>query len=455
MKNIFFLIMIVLGFFSCKKDTSQTAATNQPPVAHAGNDTAINLPANTINLDGSRSIDPDNNITGYVWTKISGPSSASITNANAAQTQVSNLIEGIYQFELKVTDAGGLFSRDVIQVTVNQQTNTSLVDIYVAGYEWNDSRVRVAKYWKNGQAIALTDGTKDAGAYSIVVVGGDVYVAGGENNGNGVIVAKYWKNGQAIPLTDGTKNAGANSIAVVGSDVYVAGNVSTSGSVWDPPTNMVTYWKNGHAIGITDGTTVELADVDGIAVVGSDVFVRGSERIGPGTIVKYWKNGQAVPLTDGTKVAWGGSIAVTGSDVYVAGGERSLFGIAVAKYWKNGQAIALSDGTSEAVADGIAVVGSDIYVTGKEVNPNSGNGVAKYWKNGQAIALSDGTTEAWAGLIEVVDGDVYMAGSEASGFVNGVATVQVIKYWKNGQAITLPGGVKPGVTIYSMAVAKR
>src|SRR5678815_5585457 len=98
------------------------------------------------------------------------------------------------------------------------------VDIYVSGAEENGS-VYVAKYWKNGKAVPLTDGTNSAWAGSVVVVGDDVYVAGSEFKGS-VSIAKYWKNGQAIALTDGSQQAAANatnSIVVAGSNVYVAG----------------------------------------------------------------------------------------------------------------------------------------------------------------------------------------------------------------------------------------
>ena len=87
------------------------ATSNHPPVACAGADRTITLPTDTVTLDGSCSTDPDNNITSYLWTKIAGPASLTIANANAVTTQVSNLTEGVYQFELKVTDAGGLFQK--------------------------------------------------------------------------------------------------------------------------------------------------------------------------------------------------------------------------------------------------------------------------------------------------------------------------------------------------------
>jgi hypothetical protein len=112
------------------RDTIEVVASdprqpNQAPVADAGTDQIITLPTNTINLDGSASTDPDNNIADYLWTKISGPSSFNITHANVVQTQVANLVQGDYQFELRVTDMAGLFSMDTIQVTVLPIVTTS------------------------------------------------------------------------------------------------------------------------------------------------------------------------------------------------------------------------------------------------------------------------------------------------------------------------------------------
>jgi Tol biopolymer transport system component len=109
------------------KDTIQITANstgllNRPPVANAGVDQIITLPINSVAIDASGSTDPDNNITTYQWTKISGPGLFNIGNANTVTAQVTNLVEGTYGFELKVTDAGGLLDRDTVQVSVNPQS---------------------------------------------------------------------------------------------------------------------------------------------------------------------------------------------------------------------------------------------------------------------------------------------------------------------------------------------
>lgn len=118
---VLFFIAIVFEFVACEKKPpcEDCGDNNKPPVARAGADQVITLPTDNIMLDGTTSSDPDNNITSYSWTKISGPSIFKISNANAPQTQVTNLVEGAYRFELEVIDAGRLFSRDTVQITVS------------------------------------------------------------------------------------------------------------------------------------------------------------------------------------------------------------------------------------------------------------------------------------------------------------------------------------------------
>jgi len=94
------------------------------------------------------------------------------------------------------------------QKEMSHEVVNTEVDVYVAGMEDNSSGTGVAKYWKNGQAIALTDGTNDAGANSIAVVGSDVYVAGSEvTHDRNRVIAKYLKNGSPVSLNDASKYA--------------------------------------------------------------------------------------------------------------------------------------------------------------------------------------------------------------------------------------------------------
>ena len=86
-------------------DTVQVTvnAANIPPTANAGIDQSITLPVSSVTLSGSGT-DPDGTITAYSWTKISGPASGTITNAAIASTTVTSLVQGVYKFQLKVTD---------------------------------------------------------------------------------------------------------------------------------------------------------------------------------------------------------------------------------------------------------------------------------------------------------------------------------------------------------------
>jgi hypothetical protein len=102
------------------------AAVNIAPVANAGSAKTITLPVNYTSLAGSGT-DADGQISGYLWTKISGPSSYTITSATTPTTNVSGLVAGVYQFELKVTDNSSAIAKDTVSVTVNAAVNIAPV----------------------------------------------------------------------------------------------------------------------------------------------------------------------------------------------------------------------------------------------------------------------------------------------------------------------------------------
>jgi hypothetical protein len=95
------------------------------PIAHAGPDIQV-LSAGastTVLLDGTASHDPGGVLVAYRWSQLSGPSLAVIVSPTTAQTLVTSLQVGLYQFELTVTDNVGTMARDAIVVTVQPVPN--------------------------------------------------------------------------------------------------------------------------------------------------------------------------------------------------------------------------------------------------------------------------------------------------------------------------------------------
>ncbi len=242
-------------------------------------------------------------------------------------------------------------------------------NIYVAGYE-----NKVAKYWKNGTAVILSNPSFNAAVNSMVITGNDVYAGGYEinNNPSPVTIAKYWKNGIEANLTNPasiTNSPEITSMAVSGSDVYAAGYERNANN-----TEVAKYWKNGTAVSLTGSSANSRnARINGITVIGNDVYAAGYEFVLrtdlSGTyavlVAKYWKNGVDIKLndTEDFTTSYASSITVVGSDVYVAG--YAMGGVTggiykIAKYWKNGVTFKLTNGlTYEAEANSIAIVNSD------------------------------------------------------------------------------------------------
>lgn len=91
---------------------------NKVPVAIAGNDVNLTLPANFTFLNGNASNDPDGSIITYSWLQISGPFQPDLGNTSFPFLNVYNLVIGTYVFRLAVTDNKGAISFDDVTVNV-------------------------------------------------------------------------------------------------------------------------------------------------------------------------------------------------------------------------------------------------------------------------------------------------------------------------------------------------
>ncbi len=96
------------------------SAANVPPTAAAGSDQTITLPTNTATISGSGSTDSDGTIVSYAWVKVTGsPVAGAITSLSSVSTGLTGLVQGVYNFQLTVTDNSGAQATDIVQITVN------------------------------------------------------------------------------------------------------------------------------------------------------------------------------------------------------------------------------------------------------------------------------------------------------------------------------------------------
>jgi len=319
------------------------------------------------------------------------------------------------------------FSCKKNQSPVSIETNL----VCVAGYEKNGN-TRIAKYWKNGQAVNLSNGIYDAEANGIAISDTNVYVCGDSSDKVGNTQAVYWNNAKPMSLgSDGRSLSMAEKMLLVGNDIYVVGSELGTYSFW------ATFWKNGQIFHPAD--TIYSSMGRGLAYANNQLYIVGYlSDSNPSTGV-IWQNGQAYHLGDDNSVNTY-SIASAGNDIYVAG--TSFYSVDVFTYWENGQPVNLGDlnlSVWSLEPCFIAVSGTDVYIAGMEYKiPPTINTpiveIAMYWKNSQPYYLTDGKHDAHVTGIKVFGNDVYISGYESNG------TKYVAKYWKNGQAVNLSDG---------------
>lgn len=127
-----------------------------PPQSNAGPDVILYLPHNNITLNGTLSTD-DHQIVSWEWTKDASDEAKAVDmqNSHTPHLSLSHLEEGIYTFELKVTDAKGQNSTSKVHVFVKPPTN--LPPVARAG---NNVTISLSLTWVILNANESTDDIK-------------------------------------------------------------------------------------------------------------------------------------------------------------------------------------------------------------------------------------------------------------------------------------------------------
>jgi hypothetical protein len=146
-----FLFGVLLFTSSCQKDDD--IPENKVPIANAGTSQTITLPTDSVTLTGS-GVDADGNVVAYLWSQVSGPSFTTIINPGSSSTKVKGFRQGVYVFQLMVTDNKGAtgVAKDTIIV------NPALIQTLTLQPSNNPTEFRVTSL--NGQDISGTGATE-------------------------------------------------------------------------------------------------------------------------------------------------------------------------------------------------------------------------------------------------------------------------------------------------------
>ncbi|SMG41916.1 gliding motility-associated C-terminal domain-containing protein [Marivirga sericea] len=250
---------------------------NIPPTVDAGNNEVIVLPANFLTLNGS-AIDSDGTIESIFWEQVSGPNTAGIVSSNDLSTEINNLIEGIYIFNLTVIDNESATSTDNVLVTVQPEP-------------------------PNNPPIA------DAGNdLEITLPANSIIVSGSATDSDGIVESYSWVQSSG-PNTAASSDLNVNEITInnliQGSYVYTLTVTDDDG---DSDSDQVTI--NVLPIPPNDPPVANAGDNEIITLPQNTFNLQGSATDSDGTIDSYlWEqqNGPNVaslmtPLTQDTDV---------------------------------------------------------------------------------------------------------------------------------------------------------
>lgn len=231
------------------------------PVADAGVDIKVLLPVSSVQLNGSASIETAGKTLTYAWKQVYGPSIATISSLTVAQPTVSDLREGMYKFQLQVTNTDSRFDTDEVLVMVTSTDNVAPVvslsspaqnAIYKEGQEITitaraedfDGTISSVAFYQNDQLIAIDETAPysiqwkpAAGAYSLTAVATDNGNATGTSGAVSITVAEV----QACTTTSKDASQGSFSIGYISTFETVGTDVTITWELLDNKDGVVAY----------------------------------------------------------------------------------------------------------------------------------------------------------------------------------------------------------------------
>lgn len=253
-------------------------------------------------------------------------------------------------------------------------------DVYIAGL-----KDQTVAYWKNGTIAESEDTGLVTG---VAVSGSDVYVCG-SRHGSSYLKATYWKNGDAVDLTDGRYfNETAYGVTASNNNIYVcASEIKPDGS-----TNAL-VWKNG--VKSSMPSDLPIAYVQTVFAEGDDLYATGvgfESMTAENNSLIVWKNGAPETWTDGTSRVWPTSITKNDDDIIVMGSEFTSSHVSMVTLWVNKKTHNLTDGTLGAYGMSITVMEDDVVTTGNFVSDNGELTLPFFAINEKIFPVAEGLT---------------------------------------------------------------
>ncbi|MDA3893037.1 MAG: glycosyl hydrolase [Salinivirgaceae bacterium] len=175
------------------------------PIASAGDNVKVLWPTATTVLNGTASSESGNQALSYTWNQIYGPSVVEFSDNAVSEPTISSLVEGVYRFQLIVTNPDQRTSSDEVLVIVSSTENiapnvslTSPTDgsTYPEGKEITlsanasdlDGTIQKVEFYQNDELI----GSDDSAPYSLQWT---------SSTGEYIITAKATDDGGAVSVS--------------------------------------------------------------------------------------------------------------------------------------------------------------------------------------------------------------------------------------------------------------